>query len=149
MQTAIKTVNLYDRDYCLWLETTAQLLKNRQLNDIDFEHLIEEIEAMGRSEKNALESNLMVILMHLLKYKYQPEKRSNSWKYTLREHRNRIKKAFKSSPSLKPYFETIFSDCYQEARKLAADETGLSLETFPKESPFAFEATLNPDYLPE
>ena len=86
--------------------------------------------------------------MHLLKYKYQPEKRTNSWVYTIREHRKRIGDTFKTSPSLYRFFEEIFNECYQDARELAADETGLSIATFPSESPFTGEEVLNPDFLP-
>ena len=103
---------------------------------------------MGRSEKNALESNLIVLLMHLLKWKYQPEEQSGSWRGSIREHRRRILKAFKNSPSLKRYFEVVFDESYQEARKQAADETELSLNTFPKNCPFKIEEILDPEYLP-
>jgi Domain of unknown function DUF29. len=103
---------------------------------------------MGRSEKNALTSNLRVLLMHLLKYKYQSEKRTNSWLYTIREHRKRLRETFKTSPSLYRFFEDIFNESYQDARELAADETGLSINLFPPESPFTVEEVLNPDFLP-
>ena len=109
----------------------------------------EELEAMGRSQKSAIESNLRILLMHLLKYKYQSDKRTNSWLFTIREHRKRLRNDFKNSPSLKRYFLEVFPECYQDARELAADETGLSINTFPIESPFSQEDTLNPDYLPE
>ena len=100
--------NLYDKDYYLWLEETIQLLQEGRLTDLDIFNLIEEIKDMGRSEKNALESNLIVLLMHLLKWKYQPEEQSGSWRGSIREHRRRILKAFKNSPSLKSYFEVVF-----------------------------------------
>ena len=103
---------------------------------------------MGRSDKNALKSNLKVLLMHLLKYKYQPEKLTNSWVYTIREHRQRLRDTFKTSPSLYRFFEDIFNESYQDARELAADETGLSINLFPTESPFTVEEVLNPDFLP-
>jgi hypothetical protein len=102
---------------------------------------------MERSEKRAIKSNLKILLMHLLKYKYQSQKLSNSWKYTIREHRGRLQDNFQDSPSLKSYFTEIFDECYQEARKLATDETGLSLNVFPLESPFTQEETLDSDYL--
>ena len=140
--------NLYDKDYYLWLEETIQLLQEGRLTDLDIFNLIEEIKDMGRSEKNALESNLIVLLMHLLKWKYQPEKQSGSWRRSIREHRRRILKAFKNSPSLKRYFEVVFDESYQEARKQAADETELSLNTFPKNCPFKIEEILDPEYLP-
>lgn len=142
------TSTLYDRDFYLWLERTAMLLRKGEFSQLDMPNLIEEIEAMGRSEKDALESNLVVVLMHLLKYTYQPSMRSNSWKSSIREHRRRLKKALKNSPSLKPYLNEVFAEAYLDARDLAADETGLSLENFPLQSPFTIEQTLNPDYLP-
>lgn len=140
--------SIYEQDYYLWLDLTASLLRDGRLGELDIPNLIEEIEDMGRSEKRAVESNLVVILMHLLKYKYQPEQCSNSWKLTIREHRRRLRKAFEDSPSLKPYLGKVFDECYQDARLQAADETGLPLETFPLQSPFIPEEALNPDYLP-
>lgn len=139
---------LYEQDYCLWLENTVKLLEKRELSNLDISNLIEEIGGMSRREKKALESNLEILLMHLLKYKYQPEKITNSWKYTIREHRNKIKKAFKYSPSLKVLFQNVFAECYQEAIKLAADETGLSVNTFSQECLFSLEQVLDETYLP-
>ena len=141
-------INLYDKDYYLWLEETVQLLQEGKFTDLDIFNLIEEIKDMGRSEKNALESNLIVLLMHLLKWKYQPEKQSGSWRRSIREHRRRILKAFKNSPSFKRYLEVVFDESYQEARKQAADETGRSLNTFPKNCPFKIEEIIDSEYLP-
>lgn len=147
--TAVTNSNLYEEDFYLWIETTAKQLKDGNFSEIDLENLIEEIESMGRSEKRALKSNLLVLLMHLLKYKYQPEKRSNSWLSTIFEHRRRLKEDLTESPSLKKYLSEVFNECYQDARKQAALETGLSLDTFPVDSPFTTEESLNQDYLPE
>lgn len=144
-----QTSDLYEEDYHLWLMNTIHQLQHGKLAKVDMVNLIEELEAMGRSEKSAISSNLRILLMHLLKYKYQSEKRTNSWLFTIREHRKRLRDDFKSSPSLKRYFLDVFQECYQDARELAADETGLSINTFPVESPFSQEDTLNPDYLPE
>jgi hypothetical protein len=140
---------LYEQDYLLWLEQAVDLLRSQNFAEIDIENLIAELESMGGSQKQALESNLEVLLMHLLKYKYQPQKRSNSWLYTIVEHRLRLHKAFKHSPSLKRYFLQEFAECYLNARKLASAETGLAIATFPMESPFTPEQTLDEDYLPE
>jgi Domain of unknown function DUF29 len=139
---------LYDQDFNRWIETTASLLRSRKFDQLDLDNLIEEIEDMGKSQKQALMSNLRVLLMHLLKWKYQSDLISNSWRYTIREHRKRIQKAILGSPSLKNYYLEVFDESYQDARELAADETGLPLDTFPNESPFTEEDTLNPDYLP-
>jgi hypothetical protein len=143
------TSNLYNRDYYLWLVHTAQLIKEGKLSEVDAANLVEEIEDMGRSEKRAVKSNLIVVFLHLLKYKYQPQKRTNSWKSSIREHRRRLRDDFQTSPSLKRYFEEVFDECYQEARKQAADETGLSLDTFPQDSPFTAGEVLNSEYLPD
>lgn len=145
----ISLAMLYEQDYLSWLELTAEQLQNKQLENLDIENLLEEIEAMARKEKVALESNLEVLLMHLLKYKYQVNKRSSSWRYTIDEHRSRILKAFKVSPSLKPFFQKVFDECYQEGRRKASIETGLAIATFPSQSPFSQEETLDPNFLPE
>ncbi|MEH2372503.1 DUF29 domain-containing protein [Nostoc sp.] len=141
--------SLYEQDFYLWIQTTAELLKQGRLTELDLENLIDEIETIGRSEKKALRSNLEVMLMHLLKYKYQAEKRSGSWRATIREHRKRLRQALEESPSLKPYFDEVFGLCYDEARLLAADETELHPAIFPEQSPFTPEQALDPDFLPE
>jgi hypothetical protein len=145
--TANNLSQLYEQDYYLWLETTAKLLREGQLSALDAANLLEEIEDRGRSEKRAVYSNLKILLMHLLKYGYQPQKRSNSWIASIVEHRQRLKKAFQESPSLQPYYTDIFNECYQDARELAAAETGLTIDGFPVETPFTPEEILNSDYL--
>jgi hypothetical protein len=139
---------LYEQDYYLWIKNTAQLLQQDRLSELDIANLIEEIEDMGKSERRAVESNLDIILMHLLKYKYQPLKRSNSWLSTIFEHRKRLQRIFKDSPSLKSYVREIFDECYQNARKMASLETSMLIDTFPMESPFEIEQSLDHDYLP-
>lgn len=143
-----KTPTLYDRDFMIWIETTVGLLKEKKFTELDLENLIEEIEDMGKSQKSAIRNNLIVVLIDLLKWKYQPEKRTNSWKFSIREHRRRIDDDFEDSPSLKRYYGEIFAKCYQNACKLAADETGLDLETFTLEPQFTPEQILNPEFLP-
>jgi hypothetical protein len=144
----IELPQLYQKDYYLWIEETLKVLRDNRLSELDIVNLIEEIEDMGISQKDALESNLEVLLMHLLKYKYQPNKRTRSWISTIFEHRNRLLKSFKKSPSLKRYFTEVFAECYQTARKKASLETGLSMETFPQDCPFNYEQILNIDFLP-
>ena len=148
-QQKISHHDLYEQDFCLWIEQAVKLLSENRLSELDRENLIEEITDMGSSQKHGLESNLEVVLMHLLKYKYQPEKRSNSWRSTLFEHRRRLQKAFKTSPSLKRHFAEEFDDCYTAARELAAIETGLDIKLFPLESPFTSNQALDKSYLPD
>jgi hypothetical protein len=140
---------LYQADLNRWLQETANLLRNGDVEQLDCQNLAEEIEDMAGSRKDALESNLIRVLQHLLKWKYQPQKRTSNWKSLITEHSLRLNKAFKKSPSLKPYFEQVFAECYQDARLITAQETGLDISVFPEVSPFAQVDVLNPQYLPE
>ncbi|MCL1463980.1 DUF29 domain-containing protein [Argonema galeatum] len=148
-QSETQTSKLYDRDFCLWAQKTAKLLREGKFSELDMENLIEEVEDMSKRYKDALKSNLRILLMHLLKYKYQPTKRSQSWLNTIEEHRIRIEDSFEDSPSLKPYFLEVFDSCYQKARKQAAKETNWPIDTFPSESSFTPEQCLDEDFLPE
>ncbi|UBF28569.1 DUF29 domain-containing protein [Kovacikia minuta CCNUW1] len=138
---------LYETDYLKWIETTVEYLRTHNYSEVDWENLIEEIEDMGRSERRSLKSNLIVLLVHLLKWQYQPESRSGSWKSSIVEHRRRIREALEESPSLKPYFETVFSDCYLNAVEQTIAETGLPIETFPAECPYVIAEVLNTNFL--
>jgi Domain of unknown function DUF29 len=140
---------LYDTDYLKWIETTIAHLKQQNYEAIDWENLIDEIEDMGRSERRSLESNLTVVLTHLLKWQFQSERRSNSWKATIAEHRRRIRKAFKDSPSLKPYLAEVLAECYQDAIELASLETGLPATTFPLDCPYTSAEVLDSNFLME
>ncbi len=141
------TETLYEQDFNLWLTATIRSLKEGKLLEVDYLNLIEELESMGRSEKNALKSNLRILLMHLLKYQFQAEKRTNSWRYTITEHRQRILDTLATSPSLRNFLEQEFEACYLNARRLAADETGLSINQFPEASPFSVDDVLEIDFL--
>lgn len=139
--------NLYHQDYFQWLNTTVEYLKQKEFTRLDLENLIEEIESLSRSERRAIKSNLIVVVFHLLKWRYQPEKRSNSWKSSIREHRRRIQDLLADSPSLKNYPSEIFTSCYIAAKKQASDETGLSIFAFPTECPYSLTDCLNEDFL--
>ncbi|MCC3411916.1 MAG: DUF29 domain-containing protein [Microcoleus sp. PH2017_29_MFU_D_A] len=140
---------LYDTDYLRWIETTVEKLRSRDYSNIDWENLIEEIEDMGRSERRSLESNLVVIILHLLKWQFQPDRRSGSWKASIAEHRRRIRKAVKDSPSLRPYLEEVLAECYADAVEQASAETGLSIETFPQLSVYTSTEVLDSNFLPD
>ena len=141
--------NLYDCDFNLWVEATANLLRSGKLTEIDVVNLLEEVESMGNSDKLALSSNLVVVLLHLLKWQYQPNKRTRSWEKSIAEHRRRIRKIFQGSPSLRNYFQKTFDECYLDARKQAKIETRLPFENFPVNSPFTPVQVLDEDFLPE
>jgi hypothetical protein len=92
---------LYDSDFNAWIQQDILLLKESRLNEIDTAHLIEELEDMGKSDKRELKNRLEVLIMHLLKWQYQAEQRSTSWKSSIREHRNELSFLLKDIPSLK------------------------------------------------
>lgn len=147
LQTSQKS--LYDTDFVQWVETTVEQLRTQNYASVDWVNLIEEIEDMSRRERKSLKSNLVAILLHLLKWQYQSECRSGSWRGSIREHRRRIKDDLKDSPSLIPYFQEIFAECYVNARVQAADETGLPLETFALDCPYTPDQSLDSEFLPE
>jgi Domain of unknown function DUF29 len=144
-----KISGLYERDFYLWLQGTIKSLTEGRYMELDIPNLIEEIEAMGRSERSSLKSNLVIILLHLLKWKYQPTKRSVSWELSIIEHRRRLRDIFENSPSLKRYFEDCFGECYEDARKQARIETQLAIASFPNSSPFTTSQCLDEDFLPD
>ncbi|NJL40994.1 MAG: DUF29 domain-containing protein [Leptolyngbyaceae cyanobacterium RM2_2_4] len=141
--------SLYQTDFVRWVETTVEQLRSQNYAAVDWENLIEEIEDMSRRERKSLKSNLIVILLHLLKWQYQPEAQSGSWRGSIREHRRRVNDDLKDSPSLIPYLQEVFAECYAYAREQAADEIGLPLETFPVECPYPAEQALNSEFLPK
>jgi Domain of unknown function DUF29 len=147
LQATQKT--LYEADFVRWVETTVEQLRTQDYASVDWANLIEEIESMSRQERKSLKSNLKVILLHLLKWQYQPNRRSKSWRSSLREHRDRIIDDLRDSPSLKPYLQETFAECYDRARAQAADETDLPLDTFPADCPYAPEQAIDSDFLPE
>jgi hypothetical protein len=139
----------YQSDFYSWTQQQATLLKTRQFNELDFDNLIEEIETMGRSEKHALESRLAVLLQHLLKWKYQPERRGRSWQLTLKEQRIKLTKLLKTNPGLKSELDEILTDAYQLAVIKAAKETRFDETVFPAECPWQLIQITHTDFYPD
>jgi hypothetical protein len=140
---------LYERDFNLWLEQQAALLREGRLGELDLPNLVEEIEDMARKDRKAVKSNLTVLLMHLLKHQFQPEQRSSSWRGSIVKHRQRMRDDFEESPSLRPYAAEVFARAYADARERASAETGLPLRSFPRTSPYTLEQTLDAKFLPD
>jgi hypothetical protein len=150
MEAKIEIVSksLYENDFVHWIDATVEHLRNRDYAAVDWENLIDEIEDMSRRERKALKSNLIVVLLHLLKWEFQPEYRTGSWRGSIREHRRRITEDLKDSPSLVPYLQERWAECYESAREQAADETDLPLATFPTECPYTSDQVLDSKFLP-
>jgi hypothetical protein len=132
---------LYNRDFIKWIDRQVGFLKKGDLAKLDLENLIEEIESLGKKDKRSLYSHTIILLVHLLKQEYQPNKQidSNSWKTSISNATREIKLLIKDSPSLKNELFKIYSEAYQDARQDASEESGLSIETFPEECPWTIE----------
>ena len=140
---------LYDVDFYAWAMRTAGLLRQRRFTEIDIAHLAEELEDMGKRERRALESYLRNVTLHLLKWRYQPEKRDASWRQSIRNGRIEIQKLLRDSPSLTGYIPQMLADEYVAARADAIDETGLSGEIFPIHCPFTVEQVMDSEFWPD
>jgi hypothetical protein len=132
-------MSLYEQDFYQWTQEQADLLKAGALSQLDVENLIEEIESMGRSEKRELVNRLSVLLAHMLKWDYQPERRGKSWLNTIKIQRIDIREVLKDSSGLKHQFQESVSTAYEKAVVFAADETGLLESAFPETCPYTTE----------
>src|SRR5271165_4702977 len=139
---------LYDSDFFAWSREQAELLRLGRLAEADIEHIAEEIESMGRTEKRELISRLSVLLLHLLKWRYQPDKRSPSWEASIRVQRNRLADHLDDNPSLKPLLPQALAAAYRDAALEAVAETGLPEATFPSACPWTVEQVLDGGFWP-
>lgn len=140
--------NLYETDFQVWIEDQINFLKTQQWQQLDTLNLIEEIEALGRKERQELRNRLGILLGHLLKWQFQADKRTNSWLGMIREQRVQIKFLLQDSPSLKPYLIDIFPDAYELGLALAIRETKLGEELFPEVCQYTLEQALDSQFLP-
>ena len=143
------TSSLYDRDYALWLETTIEQLRQQNFDQVDWENVLDEFESMSKRDRRSIKSNLVILLLHLLKWEFQPGIRSGSWKGSIREHRRRIQQILQDSPSLRPYILEVLSEAYTDAVAQAIDETGLEIAMFPIDCSYDIVNILNPSFLPD
>jgi hypothetical protein len=151
--------SLYNRDFQEWLEKTKTLLMQRNFESLDLEHLIEELENLGKSEKKTLKSNLKILLAHLLKLQVQydaPSEMKGSWYRSVDEHRTRVLDDLNTSPSLKFYLETAIAEGFSDTLRLAIKEGKRAsfgvripdLNEYPSSNPFSIEQILNEEFYP-
>lgn len=140
---------LYDHDFYAWSREQAELLRAGKLAAADIEHIAEEIDSMGRTEKRELINRLDVFLLHLLKWRYQPGKRGPSWEASIRVQRDRIAEHLDDNPSLKPLLPQALASAYRHAWQDAVAETGLAGSTFPDACPWTVEQVLDGAFWPE
>ena len=141
-----------------WTKKMAQALEQRDLKALDWNNLVEEIQDLGQRDQREIASRLLVILTHFLKWHYQPQRPSylesdnevfkNSWARIIAENRDQIQRLLVQSPSLKRILEKSLDSCYQKARKQAAQETGLDIQTFPEFCDYTQTQILDDDFWP-
>lgn len=145
---SIGTRHEFDKDYYAWTLHNAELVREKRFDEIDIDHIAEELENMGKSSKRELVSRLAVLIAHLLKWQLQPERRGKSWRYTIKEQRLELLRLLKESPSLKHYIETLMIDAYEQAVVTAVKETSLDEQDFPKTCPFSLSECLDHEFFP-
>lgn len=140
--------SLYETDFYAWTEQQSALLRSQQWSQIDLPNLIEEIESLGKQQRQELRSRLAVLIGHLLKWHYQPQARSRSWLATIRVQRRDIQQLLADNPSLKAYLEAALLIAYANGRDLAMGETDLPAPTFPPTCPYQLNDILADSFYP-
>ena len=141
--------SLYERDFYAWADQQARLLRAGNLAAADFPNIIEEIESMGRSEQRELVNRLVVLLLHLLKWRFQPSLRGHSWRLSIREQRLRLAAHLEDNPSLKAKLDLALGRAYPLPLIEAERETGLAESTFPQVCPFSFAQVMDANFWPD
>lgn len=147
----IQSNALYDQDFNAWALDEAKKLKLKNFDALDIDNLIEEIEDMSKREISSLESRLVVLIMHLIKWQVQTEKQCGSWRGTISSQRLKIKNLLKKMPSLKNHLAELMNDAevYQDALQKASEETGIHQRLFPQELPYSQDQILDNDFYPD
>ncbi len=139
----------YDRDFHAWAVEQAGLLRAGRWAEADVEHIAEEIETLGRGERRELVNRLAVLLLHLLKWAYQPERRGKSWRLTIEEQRRQLVRHLRDNPSLRAFADEAKADAYGDAVLRAERETDLPRDLFPWSCPYSFEQIMDDRFWPE
>jgi Domain of unknown function DUF29 len=140
---------LYEQDFYAWANEQAALLRAGKLAAADIEHIAEEIESMGRTEKRELVSRLTVLLLHLLEWQYQPTHRGPSWRLSIANARDDLTDHLADNPSLNTHIANAIASAYRRAHRQASAETGYPEATFPEVCPWSFERIMDESFWPE
>ncbi len=140
----------YDTDFFQWTRHTAHLIRAGRFNAVDLEHVADEIEDMGKRDRREMESRLIVLVMHLLKWQSQPLLREGStWRSTILEQRSQLSLVLRDSPSLRRVTRTEIPTIYKQSLRRASAETDISRDTFPSSCPYTATDILDPDFFPD
>jgi hypothetical protein len=138
--------NLYETDFYAWTLEQSKLLKEGDFKHLDITNLVEEIESLGKQQRQELRNRLGILIGHLLKWDYQSEKRSKSWRVRIREQRREIWQLLKENPSLKPYLIEAIAHAHESGIDLVVKETPLNYEDLPQNCPYTSEQLFDPDF---
>ena len=141
-------MSTHETDFYTWTQEQAALFRQGRIAEVDVVNIIDEIESMGASQRGELTNRLAVLLAHLLKWQYEPERRGKSWRSTIVEQRERASEVLQENPGLKPSLGKAKEKAYRYARQIAIRETMLDEDTFPPECPWSFEQIMNADFWP-
>jgi len=144
----MQPTELYEYDFNEWIVQQIALLKQGRTNEIDAIHLITELEEMGKSNLRELENRFIILIAHLLKWQFQPNQQSSSWRGSINEQRLQLSRLLRKTPSLKPEVIHAVTEVYQDALELAIDDTGLAASTFPTTCPYSIEQLLDKTFYP-
>lgn len=136
----------YESDYGAWLEHQVDLLKADRWSEVDKENLIDEVESLGRSDFRRFVSAFEIVIAHMLKWDFQPERRSNSWIASIVEHRDRIGRELEDSPSYGARIPEALAKAWRPARARAAAETDMPLKQLPADLPYAIHDIMNREH---
>lgn len=142
------TTELYEYDFNAWIAQQVTLLKQGKTSEIDVIHLIAELEDMGKSNLRELESRFIILIAHLLKWQFQPNQQSSSWRGSINEQRIQLSRLLRKTPSLKRELTNTVTEVYLDALELATDDTGLATSIFPMACPYSIEQLLDKTFYP-
>ena len=141
--------SLYETDALIWTNLQVELLRAGKFDQLDVENIISELDGQVKKDKRETAHRLIGLMAHLLKYKFQPQRRSSGWIHTISEHRRSIEGVLQDMPSLRPAIADYIANGYPKAVKDAARETRLPLSAFPNDNPFTIEQILDEDFFPD
>ncbi|WP_310349885.1 DUF29 domain-containing protein [Methylobacterium sp. BE186] len=133
----------HEDDLFTWVQEQVSLLRSGRVEALDLDNIAEELSDVGNAQYSQLESALRVLLMQMLKWDQQPEKRTPSWIYSIREQRRRYAKSLRKNPGLKQHRDVMRDEIYPVSRDWAADECNLSPDEFPPECPYSWDDILD------
>ncbi len=140
--------DLYNTDFYSWTQQQVKLIRSGNLEALDLDNILEELDSMGKSEYRQFSHRLDILLMHLLKWQFQPAHRSTSWEGSIKEQRYRLKRLLKANPGIKPEIPAMLTEAYAVAKISAYKETGIAEDQYPELCPWTFDQSMDTDFWP-